>query len=116
MDNWPEKRKYRRLSKPFVTRFQERLADNWDIVTLQNLSAGGAIFNYNKRLVPGSYLDLKIDFPRSDKAIECEAHVVRVEEPYFPPSFGIGIEFVDLDQTKKSLIDKFVKELNVKPA
>ena len=48
MYNGPEKRQYRRIEKPFMARLQiksdkaqEAESDNWDSVTLMNLSAGG---------------------------------------------------------------------------
>ncbi len=51
MYNGPEKRQYKRIEKPFTARFRirsgsakERESDDWDSVTLMNLSVGGTFF------------------------------------------------------------------------
>ncbi len=63
-----ERRKYKRIEKPYMARFQirsdeaqEMESDDWDSVTLRNLSAGGTYFFHKKDLGIGTLLDLKID-------------------------------------------------------
>jgi len=55
MYNGPEKRQYKRIEKPFTARFRirsgsakERESDDWDSVTLMNLSVGGTFFFIGK--------------------------------------------------------------------
>jgi hypothetical protein len=64
----PEKRKYRRIEKPFMARFRVKQFEgvdtpltNWEAVTLKDVSVGGTLFNYKKNLGFNSLLDLKID-------------------------------------------------------
>ena len=56
------KRKYKRIEKPYRARFKIRSAgsDDWDSVILKNLSAGGTYFIYKKDLGIGTLLDFKI--------------------------------------------------------
>ncbi len=42
---------------------QEMESNDWDSVILKNLSAGGALFFYNKELEIGTLLSLKIYVP-----------------------------------------------------
>ncbi len=67
MSNGQEKRKYKRIEKPYIARLRikqyeglEISSAEWDIVALKDLSAGGALFYYSKYLGHGSLLDLKI--------------------------------------------------------
>ncbi len=67
VDNVIEKRKYKRIElekwkykeivSPCITRFrikqyedQEASSSEWNIVAVKNLSAGGVMFNYYKRI------------------------------------------------------------------
>jgi len=101
-----EKRNHKRINKCFTARFKERNIPGWDIVTLRNLSAGGAIFNYNRRLDVGSLLDFKVDFPIGENPITCSAKVIRVDEPFFPPTFGIATEFTSIEGRSRELISR----------
>ncbi len=52
-----ERRIYKRIEKPYMARLRvkqyeglEISSSEWDMVALKDLSAGGALFNYNKNL------------------------------------------------------------------
>jgi hypothetical protein len=50
---------------------QEMESDDWDSVTLRNLSAGGTYFLHKKDLGIGTLLDLKINVLESILIINC---------------------------------------------
>ncbi len=66
-----ERRKYKRIEKPYMARLRvkqyeglEISSAEWVTILLKDLGAGGAIFDYNKNLELGSLLDLKIRLKR----------------------------------------------------
>ena len=65
-DGIAEKRLHQRIDKSFTARFKEEGSPHWDIVILQSLSAGGALFKFNRKLPIGSRVDLRINFPFYD--------------------------------------------------
>ena len=107
-----EKRRYARINKPFIARFKEKDVPGWDIVTLQNLGVGGTIFNYNRKFELGSLIDFKIDFPSGENPVKCTGRVIRVEEPYFPPIFGVATDFTDIDRRTIDLISRTVLKMS----
>ncbi len=111
MDNISEKRKYVRVKKPYITHFRVKLRDDtvskeWDTVTIVNLSAGGIFFYYSTNLEVGTLLDLKIDFSRSYPTIICAGKVIRVKRHLNTCIIGHSIEFTEIDEQIKQMINK----------
>ncbi len=80
-------RKYKRTETLYMARFrvkqyedQEISSPDWDIVAVENLSAGGMLFNYNKNLERDSLLDLKIDISKFTPTLNCVGKIIRIEE------------------------------------
>lgn len=53
MDKMSDKRKYKRIEKPYITRFrikpdeiQNMAPTSWDMVAANNLGAGGVFFQF----------------------------------------------------------------------
>ncbi len=122
MDNNQERRKYKRYEKtPIEDRFIVRLqiksdethamkSDNWDSVTLINISAGGIFFLSKKDLGIGSLFDLKIDIVHSSHTIDCVGEIIRIEIPTSPSVFAIAIEFIGLDEQEKEMINTTIED------
>ncbi len=88
MSNVQERRKYRRIEKPFMARFRvkqyeglEMSSTKWDTVPVRDISAGGLAFNYIKNLGFNSLLDFKIAISQSTPTINCVGKIIRVEDP-----------------------------------
>ena len=67
--DYAEKRKYKRVEKPIIIRFrikpqkgQEMASSDWDMVGVNDLSAGGLFFNSSYNMEIGTVLDIKIGF------------------------------------------------------
>jgi hypothetical protein len=108
-----EKRRFKRIEKPYLTRFRIKPAGTWDMVAVNDLGAGGVFFNSSNNLEVGTILDLKIGFSKSAPAIKCDGVVTRVIKHPDTFIFGIGTAFSKIDEHVKEMINK-VAEVNYK--
>jgi len=95
MINGIEKRKYKRIEKPFIVKLQtipdepkERISPDWDMVVAKDLGAGGVFFQCSRNLGIGTSLDLKIGFSTSTPPIKCVGVVVRIKKQPYTSIFG----------------------------
>jgi hypothetical protein len=108
-----EKRRFKRIEKPYMTRFRIKPAGTWDMVAVNDLGAGGVLFNSSNNLEVGTVLDLKIGFSKSTPVIKCDGVVVRVTKQPNTSIFGIATAFSKIDEHVKEMINK-VAEVNYK--
>jgi len=118
MYNNRERRKHKRIEKPYMARLRikqyeglEISSAEWDIVALKDLSAGGAFFYYSKYLEIGTLLDLKIDVSISTPTINCVGRVTRIEQSQPHSTLHFAIEFEGIDEQEKKLISKIAEEI-----
>ncbi len=119
MSDGKEKRKYKRTGKPYymvrlrIKHYEgsKTSSAGWDWVELKDLSAGGALFSYNKHLEMGTLLDLIIDVSAFTPAINCVGRVTRIEQSQPPSTLHFAIEFKDIDEQAKELINKIAEEI-----
>lgn len=129
MNNYTEKRKYKRIElgirkyreivTPYIARFrdkqcihEETSSFDWSIVAVKNLSAGGIMFDYYKNnLNIGSMLELKLDFVRSMPIINCVGMVIRIEENPYNSMFRIATEFTEIDEKEREIINITVEAI-----
>jgi hypothetical protein len=122
MFNVIEKRKYKRIEKPFIVKLQtipdepkERISPDWDMVVAKDLGARGVFFHSSKNLGIGTALDLKIGFSTSSPPIECVGIVVRVKEQPYTSIFGIAVAFTKIDAHEKEMINRTALEMSRQP-
>ncbi len=113
-----ERRKYKRMEKPVMVRFQtiplvaeKMVSTDWDVVAVRNLGAGGMLFDYNKNLELDSLLDLKIYVPKAVLIINCIGKIIRIEKLQPTSLFRIEIKFTDIGEQEKELISKAIEEI-----
>jgi hypothetical protein len=111
----PERRQYKRIRKSFMARFclrheESEAQPNWHMVTLQNLGAGGALFNYNLPLKIGALVDFKINFPAARQPLDCQAKISRVEDTGRPAIYNLAANFVEIPSLAKELINQSAEE------
>jgi type IV pilus assembly protein PilZ len=75
-----------------------------------NLSGGGMFINTSSPLPVESPVDLVLSLPDAAAPLELSGRVARVTGTESPPA-GMGIEFVDVDDDKRSRIERFVTRL-----
>ncbi|MBS1258529.1 MAG: hypothetical protein MAG551_01588 [Candidatus Scalindua arabica] len=108
-----EKRRFKRIEKPYMTRFRTKPGGIWDMVAVNDLGAGGIFFNSSNNFEVGTVMDLKIGFSKSAPAIKCDGVVTRVIRHPDTLLFGIGTAFSKIDEHVKEMINK-VAEVNHK--
>ncbi len=111
------KRKYKRIEKPYIARLRIKQYEGlgkpsaeWDMVTVKDLSAGGALFYYSKYLGLDSLLDFKIDISKYTPAINCVGEITRIDKPRSTSMFGISIKFTEIDEQEKAMINTTVEK------
>ena len=115
-----EKRKYRRIEKPFMARFRtkqhegsEMSLTEWDMVPVRDISSGGLTFNYTKNLGFDSLLDFKIDISTFTPTINCVGRIIRVEEPQPHSMCRITAEFTEIDKQEKEMFNTALEKVLV---
>ncbi len=108
-----EKRRFKRIEKPYMTRFRIKQAGTWDMVAVNDLGAGGVFFNSSNNLEVGTILDLKIGFSTYTPSIKCDGVVIRVTKQPNTSIFGIATAFSKIDEHVREMINK-VAEVNYK--
>ncbi len=114
-----DKLKYKEIESPCIARFrviqydgQETSSLEWNIVAVKNMSAGGIKINYyKKRLEIGSLLELKIEFIKSIPTIRCIGRVVRIEDAHVNAMFRMGVEFTEIDDKEREIINTTVEAI-----
>ncbi|MDR4503602.1 MAG: PilZ domain-containing protein [Candidatus Scalindua sp.] len=113
-----EKRRYQRIVKSFMIRFRinqcegyTMILSGWDMVAINDLSAMGVNFNYNKNLGIGSILEFKLNISRSMQTINCTGKVVRIRRNANHPSFSTAIVFADIDKQGIEMINKTAEDI-----
>ena len=90
---------------------RKRWSAGWDSVTLHNLSAGGTFFLHRKDLGIDTLLDLRIDDTESMLTINCVGKVTRIEQFKSTSMFSTTINFIDIGEQEKEMIDTTIEEL-----
>ena len=129
MKNFAEKRKYKRVEldkwkykeivSPCIAKFRvkhlgghEMPTLDWNIVAVKNLSAEGIKFNYYiANLEIGSSIELKIEFIKSIPTIICIGKVVRIEDAHVNSMFRIGVDFTEIDDKEREIINATVEAI-----
>lgn len=119
----PERRRYRRINRKLVIRLQvypEKKVmpkGGHDIVSVNNISAGGILFSYGKELDKGKFVDLQINFPELNEPVRCLGKVVRVEPPGESkaggqmPLYYIAVRFIQTrDKSEEDMISGVIEK------
>ena len=112
-----EQSKYVRIKEPYITRYKvipndNKLTKDWDGVAVVNLSAGGIFIYSRTNLEVGTIVDLRIGFFRSYPATICAGRVVRVNKHFSTCLFSIAIEFTEIDERLKEMINDTALSVN----
>lgn len=74
-----ERRKHKRIEKPYAALLRVRSYEDWNLIYVNNLGAGGISFLGRKFLKVGAMLDLRIGLSVSNPAINCVGRVTRAK-------------------------------------
>lgn len=112
-----ERRKHKRIGKNFIIKVRPKQKESegiaqaaWNTVNAENLSGGGILFYYHKKIEIGQTFDFQIYFPPSRTNINCAGKIVRVFNPSGSVIFRIGAEFSEITEKERNLINKEAKK------
>ncbi len=105
------KRTANRLSHELLVAY--RSVDGFITDWAVNISRGGMFINSRKPLPVGTVVKLIVSLPDAAFPFDLQGKVIRVHEPGNADAQapGMGIEFVDVDEDKKSRLERFVDRL-----
>ncbi len=103
MNKISELRKHARIEKPYITRFRVKSNENmnyndWDMVAIVNLSAGGIFFYGFENLEVGTILDLKIGISYTHPSIICVGKIIRTKKHLDTSISSFAIRFTEIDK------------------
>lgn len=119
-----EKRKFRRIKEKFPIKLQvysrgrPAAYGKYEAAFLQDISAGGALFNYSKKLEIGTFVELVINMGTLPEPVKCLGKVIRAEpsaQPKTPgekpPLYNIALRFIETaDKKEEELLRKAIEE------
>ncbi|MGD2279019.1 MAG: PilZ domain-containing protein [Candidatus Omnitrophota bacterium] len=115
-----EKRKYRRMRKPAIVRFQEKIhempapePDKWNMGAVLNIGAGGVLFYHAGKVDIDSVLHLKICMHNPESTIDCIGKVIRVEE--IPHMHLIAVVFSEIGEKERNMLKDMAKDFHPEP-
>ena len=113
----PERRRYKRIKKQYTVSFSESGQDAkplWDMVVVRNISAGGVLFNFDRKIEKGSMLNFKINMAYGKKPIQCQGEVIRVKDLGGGATYEIAVNYTDIDPKQSQFIDESAEKFYVK--
>lgn len=75
----------------------------------KNISAGGVLFFSNEPLLVSAIIELKMDLPDGEEAIDCLARVVRAEEAGQEHLYNVAVCFLDITGAERARLNKFIE-------
>ncbi|MDD4201847.1 MAG: PilZ domain-containing protein [Candidatus Omnitrophica bacterium] len=113
IDTTYERRAYKRINKGFSAILQpEQLGGFQDMITLRDLSCGGASFFSSSKLAQGAIANMKITLIPNKPSVECRARVLRSGVERSRELFPTAVQFIDIDAAQKSRIEDLIESLS----
>ena len=81
---------------------------------MKNLGAGGALFNYDRKIDVDSLVNFKINFPAAQEPIDCIGRVIRVEKPSYSFVFNVAAVFTSISDKERNIINTAAEEFYAK--
>jgi type IV pilus assembly protein PilZ len=99
-----------------VVRVDYKTVDELFSEFARNINEGGVFVETDTPSELGSSVAMQFQIPGSQEPIQVMGRVVRVSEGSLQDPPGMGIEFEDLDDQSRDLINGLVRNLRVGPA
>ena len=82
---------------------------------IKDISSGGLFITTDERHDVGDVVELRFTFPTLESAINCHGRVQWVRDRYSAGdmSTGIGVQFVDLPEEVRTVINAFISDKDV---
>jgi c-di-GMP-binding flagellar brake protein YcgR len=106
----PKRRKFVRLKTHCLLKYKG-IGDREVLSFIRDISAGGVLFHSKQDIPVGSILELSINFSPSPRSIKTRAKVLRVKLLKKVKGVDMAVEFINLDNKAKSLINHKILEI-----
>ncbi len=100
---------YRIVKTPEFTEDVLRAAPPAEYSVTKNISAGGLLFIAHERLPAGAILEVKVELPGDEEAVECLAKVLRHQELGDKRLWETAVCFLDLSTAMRSRLEKYIE-------
>jgi type IV pilus assembly protein PilZ len=107
----PERRRYERAD--LLVRVDYKTVDELFSEFARNINEGGLFVETDAPPALGTSVALEFQIPGSDEPIQVMGRVVRVTDGSGKDGPGMGIEFENLDNQSRDLINDLVRQLRV---
>jgi type IV pilus assembly protein PilZ len=107
----PERRRYERAD--LLVRVDYKTVDELFSEFARNINEGGLFVETDAPPALGTSVALEFQIPGSDEPIQVMGRVVRVSDGSGKDGPGMGIEFENLDNQSRDLINDLVRQLRV---
>lgn len=104
-----DRRHYFRLEKQISVKLFDTQKHQF-VFTTKDFSGGGARVTGHGGFPPGTYLTIHIQLESSMKPIVAMSKVVWVKRAEEPRNYDIGLEFVDIKETDRDFIVKYIND------
>lgn len=102
-----DKRAFKRVGRQFVTYVAmgvNKEALQWNLATMQDLSAGGAELIFDQEVQEGDLISIKINF--FDHLIECHGKIMRLKSVPNKPQLCAGVMFLSMSDADRWFIER----------
>ena len=104
----------RRIDRSFHTQIRKPQQTEWQTVSVQNISASGALFYFNEPLDVGGGLALRINLPFLTDPVVCWGKITRVEDKTRSGAsvqvYDMAVGFSVFDENSKKQLREYAKE------
>lgn len=116
MDNYDEKRKYKRITKPLILSYFDKTSPTQkkEITQVRNISLGGICFVSTVKLIPSTTIGLEIKTPFLADSVYVEGHLLSSNDRVPNMLYENRVEFKSISPESKIVIEKLIHhfELN----
>jgi type IV pilus assembly protein PilZ len=113
-ESGPDRRRWNRVD--MVVRVDYKTVDELFSEFARNINEGGVFVETDTPSELGSSVAMQFQIPGGAEPIQVMGRVVRVSEGDLQDPPGMGIEFEDLDDQSRDLINGLVRDLRVGPS
>ncbi len=113
-----EARKYKEIDTPCIAKFcvnqfkgHGNTSHEWEIVAIQNLSAGGMLFTYDKDLGINTTINLTLEISKSRSTICYVGKVVRILELKHLTGFCTAVMFTEIISKRSGVMEVTINKI-----
>lgn len=109
------RRKFSRIDEKVPLRYRIRELDDSKGLEMDqrvsiNIGGGGLLFSIDEPVAISTVMDIEIDLPGSPIPLSAVSRVVRIEEATGGKRYDVGLEFVEICDEDRKVLEEFIRE------